>query len=118
MTRDGFLCFLGFQNFPGEVPRIPLSEVCCNFQSNTAQHKLVENSEVYNSRNQHIHKSVCVCGGGGGGGGGGAASLICDLLAKDLLYPLLVKYRGEKDQDPVKLLENSMLICSLFLEFQ
>ena len=44
----------------------------------------------------------------------GSTSLICDLLAK-----VSVKYRGGKDQDPVKMLENSMLICSLFLlEFQ
>ena len=42
-------------------------------------------------------------------------SLICDLLANDLLYPLSVKYRGGKDQDLVKMLENSMLTCSLFL---
>ena len=44
----------------------------------------------------------------------GSTSLISDLLAKDLLYPLSVKYRAGKDQDPVKMLENSMLICSLF----
>ena len=44
-----------------------------------------------------------------------SASLFCDLLAKDLLYPLSVEYRGEKDQDSVKMLEDSMLICSLFL---
>ena len=45
----------------------------------------------------------------------GSTSLICDLLAKDLLYPLSVKYRGGKEQDHIKMLENSMLICSLFL---
>ena len=62
--------------------------------------------KVYNSRNE-IHTKV------------GSTSLICDLLAKDLLYPLSVKNRAGKDQDPVKMLENSMLICSLFLlEFQ
>ena len=39
---------------------------------------------------------------------------MCNLLAKDLLYSLMVK-----DQAPVKMLENPMLICSLFLlEFQ
>ena len=32
----------------------------------------------------------------------GSTSLRCDLLAKDLLYPLLVKYRLGKDQNPVK----------------
>ena len=50
----------------------------------------------------------------------GPTSLICDLLAKDLLYPLSVKYRwggggGGEDKDPVKMLQNLMLICDLFL---
>ena len=36
-----------------------------------------------------------------------------DLLAKELLQPLLVKYRVGKDQNPVKMLENTLLICSL-----
>ena len=44
----------------------------------------------------------------------GSTSLICDLLAKDLLYTLSVKYRAGKDQDPVKMLDNSILICSFF----
>ena len=34
----------------------------------------------------------------------GGTSLICYLLSKDLLYPLSVKYRAGKDQDPVKML--------------
>ena len=40
----------------------------------------------------------------------GSASFICDLLAKDLLYPLSVKYRAGKEQDTVEMLENSMFI--------
>ena len=32
----------------------------------------------------------------------GSTSVICDLLAEDLLYPLLVKYRVGKGQDPGK----------------
>ena len=35
----------------------------------------------------------------------GSTSLICDLFAKDLLYPLSVKYRAGKNQDPVKMLK-------------
>ena len=84
----------------------PLSKVCCIYIPTLLNTRLVEKSEVYNSRSEHAHQW-------------GSASIICDLLAKDLLYPLSVKYRGGKDQDPVKMLENSMLVCSLFLlEFQ
>ena len=75
-------------------PRPPLSEVCCKFYSPTL--------DLFDSMSKHTHKW-------------GSTSLICDLLAKDLLYPLSVEYRGGKEQDPVKMLENSMLICSLFL---
>ena len=35
----------------------------------------------------------------------GSTSLICDLLAKDLLHTLSVKYRAGKDQVPVKMLK-------------
>ena len=34
-----------------------------------------------------------------------STSLIWDLLAKDLLYPLSVKYRAGKVQDPAKMLK-------------
>ena len=40
----------------------------------------------------------------------GSTSFICDFLARDLLYPLSVKYRGGKDQDPVTMLENVNLL--------
>ena len=40
----------------------------------------------------------------------GSTSLLCDLLTKDLLYPLSVKYRAGKDQDPVKMLKIQLLI--------
>ena len=40
----------------------------------------------------------------------GSTSLIFDLLAKDLLYPLSVKYRAGKDQDPVKMLKIQCLL--------
>ena len=44
------------------------------------------------------------------------------LLAKDLLHPfhtIIYHKHGFKDQDPIRILENFMLICSLFLlEFQ
>ena len=78
MTRDGFLCFLGFQNFPVEDPRTPFQMCVVVLQSNTAQHKTSWNSEVYDSRDE-THTKV------------GSTSLICDLLAKGLLYPLSVK---------------------------
>ena len=42
MTRDGFSCILGFQNFSGEDPRTPLPDqnnMWFVFQSYTAQHK-------------------------------------------------------------------------------
>ena len=85
MARDGFLCFLGFQNFPGEGPRTPLSKVCCKF---TVQHcstqDKAEKKEDIQLKEWTSTQS-------------GSTSLICDLLAKDLLYPLLVKYRGGKD---------------------
>ena len=42
----------------------------------------------------------------------GSTSLVCYLLAKDLLYPLSVKYRAGKDQDPVKMLK---IQCLLFV---
>ena len=64
-----------FSKFSGEDPRIPFRKYVAILQSNTTQHKT---------------SSV------------GPASLICDLLAKDLLYPLSVKYRVGKNQDPVK----------------
>ena len=76
MTRDGILCFLGFQNFPGEDPQNPL------VQSNTTQHKNVIN-EVYNSKEWTCTQV-------------GSTSLICDMLAKDLLYPLSVNIGLEK----------------------
>ena len=56
MTRDGFLCFLGFQNFPREDPRTPLSEYVVILQSYTAQHKTSWKTEVYISRSEHTHK--------------------------------------------------------------
>ena len=106
MTRVGFLCFLGFQSFPGRTPEPPFQKCVVILQSNSAQHKTSWKTEVYILRSEHTHKV-------------GSTSLICDLLAKDLLYPQKVKYRGGKDQDLVKMLENSMLMCSLFLlEFQ
>ena len=93
MTRDGFLCFLGFQNFPGEDPRTPFQKCVVIVHSNTAQHKTSWKSEVYNSRSGHLTHKVAF------------TSLICDLLAKNLLHPLSAKYRAEKDQDPVKMLK-------------
>ena len=87
MTRDGFLCFLGFSNFF----RTPFQKCVVILQSNTAQHKAILESEEYNSRSEHTQV--------------GSTSLICDLLAKDLLYPLSVKYRTGKDQDPLKMLK-------------
>ena len=84
MTRDGFLCFLSFQNFPGgEPPDPPFQKCVVILQSNTAQCKTSWESEVYNSRSEHTQQV-------------GSTSLICDLLAKDLLYALSVKYRGGK----------------------
>ena len=47
-------------------------------------------------------------------GGEGAAALICDLLAKDLLYPLWVIDGTGKVREPAEMLENLMLICFLF----
>ena len=53
--------------------------------------------------------SWCVCGGGGGGG-------ICEGVSVPLSYQTSISHRRVfKDQGPVKMLENVMLICSLFL---
>ena len=59
MTRDGFLCFLGFQIFPGEDPQTPSPFQKCVviLQSNTAHRKTSWKSEVYNSRSEHTHTS-------------------------------------------------------------
>ena len=84
--------FLVFKIFRGEDPEPPFQKCFVILQSNTAQHKTSQKSKVYNSRSEHTRKS-------------GSTSFICDLLAKDLLYPLSVKYRAGKDQDPVKMLK-------------
>ena len=49
MTRDDFSCFIGFQNFLGENPHPPSrsENMRFNFQSNTAQHKPLVQSEVF-----------------------------------------------------------------------
>ena len=46
---------------------------------------------------------------------GGGSTLISDLLAKDLLYPLSIIDGVGKVQESVEMLENLILICSLFL---
>ena len=48
--------------------------------------------------------------------GGGSTSLICDLMAKDLLYPLSIIDGAGRVQESVEMLENLILICSLFLQ--
>ena len=90
MTRGGFLCFLGFQNFPGEDPVPPFQKCVVILQSNTAQHTSIVRKVRYIT--QEVNTRALV----------GSAFLVCDLLTKDLLYPLSVKYRAGKDQDPVK----------------
>ena len=62
----------------------------------------VTTRKIYNSRSDHTQEWD-------------SASLMCDILAKNLLHPLSVKCGFGKDQDPVEMLENSMLICSLLL---
>ena len=62
------------------------------FQNFLGEDKTSWKCEVYNSRSE-THTQV------------GSTSLLCDLLTKDLLYPLSVKYRAGKDQDPVKMLK-------------
>ena len=76
MTRDGILCFLGFQNFLGEDPRTPLSLVCCNFYSPTLLNTRLVGKGKYTTQGVETHTRV------------GSASIVCDLLAKDLLYPI------------------------------
>ena len=56
MTRDGFLCFLGFQNFSREDPEPPFQKCVVILQSKTAKQKTSWKSEVYNSMNEHTHK--------------------------------------------------------------
>ena len=59
MTRGGFLCFLGFQNFPGEDPQTPFQKSVVILQSNNAQHKTSWKSEVTNSRSEtHTQSGV------------------------------------------------------------
>ena len=51
MTRDGFSCFIGFLNFPGEDPQAPFLKiekyVIYFFLSSTAQQKPLVQSEVF-----------------------------------------------------------------------
>ena len=104
MTRDGFLCFLGFQNFSGEDPRTPFQKCVVILHSNTAQHKtmLLEKWGIQ-LKEWTPHTKV------------GSTSLICDLLAKGLLHPLSVKYGAGKDKDPVKLLKFNVNLLSVFI---
>ena len=84
--------FLVFKIFRGRTPvKKPFQKCVVILHSNTAHYKTSWESEVYNSRSEHTQV-------------GGGTSFICYLLAKDLLYPLSVKYRTGKDQDPVKML--------------
>ena len=85
----------------GGPPNPPFQKCVVILQSNTAQHKTSWKSEVYNSRSEHTQL--------------GSTSLICDLLAKDLQYPLSVKYRVWKRPGSSKKAKNSMLFCSMFL---
>ena len=84
--------FLVFKIFRGRTPGTPFQKCVVILQSNTAQHKAGWKSE-YATQGVNTHKS-------------GATCLICELLAKDLLYHLSVKYRAVKDQDPVKMQKN------------
>ena len=94
--------FLFFKIFWGRyIP--PFQKCVVILQSNTAQHKTSWKSEVPNSRSEHTHTQV------------GPTSIICDLLAKDLLYPLSVKCRAGKDQDPVKILKIQCYLALCFI---
>ena len=54
MTRDGFSCFLGFQNFSGEDPKTPFQTNVLNFQSNNIQStQHLVRSEVFKSRSEN-----------------------------------------------------------------
>ena len=52
ITRDGFCCFLGYQNFLGEDPQTPLQIrkyfMWFIFQLNTVQHMPLVKSEIFN----------------------------------------------------------------------
>ena len=65
-----------------KTPEPPFQKCVVILQSNTAQHKTSWKIEHYNSRSERVHKV-------------GSTSLICDFWAKDLLYPLSVKYKEE-----------------------
>ena len=84
MTRDGFFCYLGFQNFPGEDPHTPPPQT-----SPTLLRSLVEKWDIQLKEWKK--------------GEGGSPSLICDLLPKDLLYPLSIIDGAEKVQKPVEI---------------
>ena len=78
--------FLVFKMFRGRTPEPPFQKCVVILQSNK---RLVEKVK-YSTQGVNTHAHV------------GSISLICDLLAEDLLYPLSVKYRGGKGQDPGK----------------
>ena len=115
MTKDGFSCFIGFRNFPGEDPPNPpsrIESVWFIFQSNTAQHKPLSSKWGWElGSDQQEWFSV----------------LIYDrwaiiLLAKYLLHSFHTIIYHDMDLEilePDKILENLTFICSLFLlEFQ
>ena len=67
--------FLVFKIFQGRTPEPPFQKCIVILLSNTAQYET--SWKVYNSRSDRTHMGVYY-------------TLICDLLANDLLYPLLV----------------------------
>ena len=69
MTRDGFSCFLGFQNFSGEDPQSPFQTnvlICKSNNIQTTQHLV--RSEVFKSRSENDVQ---------GGGGRSSTTIIC-----------------------------------------
>ena len=54
MTRDGFSCFLGFQNFSGEDPQTPFQINVLKFQSSNIQStQHLVRSQVFRSRSEN-----------------------------------------------------------------
>ena len=111
-------CFIGFQNFPGENPQPPppptsrLENMWFIFQSKTAHTQAFSSKWGFQTSALKNKSNIL---------------LVCDewaivLFAKDLLhhlYTIIYHYMDFKDWDPINLLENLTLICSLFLlEFQ
>ena len=89
-----------FSKFSQGVSPNPLSKMYCNLQSNTALHKTSWKSEIYNSSSEHTRKW-------------GSTSLICDLMAKDLLKEKNLISSCFRSNPNVCMIENCIVLYKL-----